>query len=278
VKGRPKTARSSPKKTGGHVARSKSARQVRQDLAVEFYSLLNLALGEFGLTKSERRKSVERASRLKAAPRVSGPILRDAWALSALLAEWSRDALYLDDEGKPRILEIEGPGMTFESLAQRFLPNKPLRDVVAMACEASEVVTRPGDRIALLGSVMVSHVRSPERALAFAVRQFDQVLQTTVHNFTKDRTGAAGRMQRMALGIISRDEFEDFMRELRPQIYDLLTRAESSFERRRPVSPDKLPGTSIVSIGVYVAQEEDFERAGVDSVAQIEAARPKNRR
>ena len=75
-----------------------------------------------------------------------------------------------------------GPGATFESLARRFLPNMPLEEVVALACENSEVVTRPGDKIALLGSILVKLGESREKYLAHAIRQIDQLLQTLLHN------------------------------------------------------------------------------------------------
>ncbi len=253
---------------------SASSRRVREDLGVELYSLVNLALGRFGLTPAERTRASKRAAGLKSPPRVSGPLLRDWWALGALLLEWSRDALYLDADGKPRVLPIEGKGTTFESLAQRFLPHKPLREVVDMACEAAEVATRPHDRIALLGSILVNIVGSPERSLAHTIRQVDQIVQTKLHNIEMHKKGSAdGRMERMVIGTISRAEFADLMRELRPQIYDLLMRADSSFERRQPTSLKALSSATTVSVGLYVSQEDDFERAGVDPATRIKAAR-----
>jgi Family of unknown function (DUF6502) len=275
VKGNSTRARSR-KVSGTRIARSKVVRNVREDLAVELYSLVNLALRDFGVNRTERAKAIERASNLKAAPKVSGPILRDWWRLGSLLLEWSRDALYLDGEGKPRVLPIEGSGTTFEGLARRFLPDKPLREVVAMACEVSEVATRPGDRIALLGSIMVNIVGSPERSLAHTVRQVDQLVQTKLYNRRMHVKGSAdGHMERMVIGKIARTEFADFMREIRPQIYDLLMRADSSFDRRRPDTFHASRNETAVSIGVYVAQENDLERAGVDAVAQVKRLRRK---
>jgi hypothetical protein len=270
VKDHSKRARPRKVSGGTRIARFKAAPNAREDLAVELYTLVNLALRDFGVNRTERAKALERASHLKAAPKVSGPILRDWWKLGSLLLEWSRDALYLDGEGKPRVLQIEGSGTTFQSLAQRYLPDKPLREVVAMACAASEVATRPHDRIALLGSVMVNIVGSPERSLAHAVRQIDQLVQTKIHNqrmHVKD--SADGRMERMVIGKIARAEFDDFMREIRPQIYDLLMRADSSFDRRRPDSLHSSGSETAVSIGIYVAQEDDLERAGVDTVTKV---------
>jgi len=246
--------------------RSTGARQVRQNLILELYGLVRDALQGLGISASEQRRAQAQLPRVKTLPRVSGPLLRDWGLLGVILLEWSREPEYLDDAGKPRVLAIRGPEGTFESLARRFLPNTRLEDIVAMACETAEVVVRPGERIALLGSIMVSHVRSLERALAFAVTQIDQLLQTTVHNFVTNQTGRrAGRMQRIVKGVISRGEFDDFMRELRPQIYDLLMRVEAAAENHRPKNAKTLRSATAVSVGVYVGQENDLQRAGVDA-------------
>jgi len=222
-------------------------------------------------------RALDRSRGLKAPPRVSGPLLRDWGLLGEILLVWSREPEYLDDSGMPRVLAIRGPEGTFESLARRLLPDVKLEDVVAMACETAEVVIRPAGRIALLGSVMVSHVKSLERALAFAVTQIDQLLQTTVHNFVTNQTGrGAGRMQRIVKGVIAHGEFEDFMRELRPQIYDLLLRVEASAENHRPKNARALRSATAVSVGVYVGQENDLQRAGVDTSSDMRA-KPKKR-
>jgi len=243
-----------------------SVTQTADDLAVELYTLVRLGLNDLGLNQAQQLRALARSRRLKTPPKVSGPLLRDWGLLGEILLVWSREPEYLDDTGMPRVLAIRGREGTFESLARRFLPNVKLEDLVAMACETAEVVIRPGGRIALLGSIMVSHVKSLDRALAFAVTQIDQLLQTTVHNFVANKTGrGAGRMQRIVKGVISRGEFEDFMHELRPQIYDLLVRVEASAENHRPKNARALRSATAVSVGIYVGQENDLQRAGVDA-------------
>src|ERR1700722_8431032 len=62
--------------------KSNSPSKVREDLAIELYALARLGLHRFGLTPAEQRRALKRSLRLKAAPRVSGPLLRDARSLS----------------------------------------------------------------------------------------------------------------------------------------------------------------------------------------------------
>jgi hypothetical protein len=146
------------------------------------------------------------------------------------------------------------------------LPNISLEEVVALACENSEVVTRPGNRIALLGSILVKLGDTREKYLAHAIRQIDRLLQALLHNWrVQHKSTDRGRMERVVTGVISRANFEAFMGELRPQIYDLLLRVDSSVERNQPKTARSLRAASAVSVSVYVSQEDDLERAGVDT-------------
>ncbi len=240
-------------------SKSNSPSKVREDLAVELYALARLGLNRFGLTRAEQRRALERSWRLKAAPH----------------AEWSRSPQFVDAKGAPRVLAIKGPGDTFETLGRQFLPNMPLNDVIAMACSTTEVSVLPRGRIALVGGSMVNLARSNERALAHAVRQIDQLLETSLHNAKlKPHQLTQGRMQRLVIGVISRAEWKDLMRELRPQIADLLARVESFVERRRPRNRKALKAATAVSVNVYVSEENDWERAGVDVSALVRGKRP----
>jgi hypothetical protein len=249
-------------------------------LAGELYCIVNLALGKFGVTAAERERAIEGIWGLKKAPYVSGPVLRDLRGLGALLLEWSREPEYLGPDGKPRVLSIEGPGATFEGLAKRFLPNKPLSEVVAAACAAAEVTTRPGGKIALLGSILVNVANSMDNLLAHAIRQIDQLLETVLHNAIVRRKGqGTGQMERVVMGVIDGAQFPNFMSELRPQIYDLLQRVDSLVEQRQPKSVRALRRGTVVNVGICVSREEDWERAGIDaSVFTKSNRRPKRRR
>ncbi len=126
----------------------------------------------------------------------------------------------------------------------------PLEEVVALACENSEVVTRPANKIALLGSILVKLGESREKYLAHAIRQIDQLLQTLLHNQRLGgRSAADGRMERMVMGVISRANFKPIMRDLRPQIYDLLLRVDSSIEHYLPNTARSLrAGTPLIDM------------------------------
>jgi hypothetical protein len=245
---------------------SKAEAQTYDDLAMELCALVRLALLQFGFSAARVERALKESRGLAAAPRVSGPLMRDSMALGAMLLEWSRMAPYLDATGKPRVLDIQGSGVTFKGLAAKHLPGIPLDRVIRMACDTAEVARRPGRKIALLGSIMVSVAKANDNLyLAHAIQQVDQLLQTSLHNRrVAGRKRDEGRMERMVTGIISRSEYPNFMRELRPQIYDLLQRVDSSVERRQPTTARALKSATAVSVVVFVAQEDDLERIGAD--------------
>ena len=63
---------------------------------------------------------------------------------------------------------------------------------------------------------------------------------------------------------------------MRPQIYDLLLRVDSSIERNQPKTARSLRAATAVSVSVNVGQEDDLERAGVDtSFVNVVKKRPR---
>jgi hypothetical protein len=197
-------------------------------------------------------------------------MLRDALSLSALLLEWSRSPQYVDAKGHPRVLSIKGRGATFETLARQFLPKMALANVINLACATTEVSKLAKGNIALVGGSMVSAAGSNAGALAHAVRQIDQLVETSLYNaHLKLHQLTQGRMQRLVVGVISRAECKDLMRELRPPIADLLARVESFAEQRRPRNRKALKTATAISVGVYLSEENNLERAGVDVSALV---------
>ena len=249
---RPARTKRAPKRAAGRV---------REELAQELYSRIRSALLEFGVTDAEQQRALERSRHVKTIPRASGRLMRDAWGLGTMLLEWSREAPYLDSSGRPRVLAIEGPGATFETLARQCLPRMPLNDVVAMACEIAEVTLRPQGKIALLGSILVKVVKSRERHLAHVIRRIDQLLATSLHNRRHQRRG---RTERMTVGMISRANAQKFMLEVRPQVYDLMMKVDTSIRQHEPKTARALRSATAVGVGVYLSQEDDLERAGLE--------------
>lgn len=250
--------------------------QLDEDLAVEAYTLLRIALERSGVATGKQQRALKRSWNLRSAPRISGPLLRDANSLSALLLEWSQEPRYLDAKGNPRVLPIQGSGDTFEALTRQFLPHMALAEVVEMACATAGVSTRPGRKIALLGDIMVNIYKTNTPPLAHLIRQLDQILETNLHNaYLSPKERDKGRMQRVVTGVIPRARYKRLMRDLRPQVADQMGRADSLIEQNQPQTAAELKDAIVVSLAIYVAEETDFERAGIDVAAQVK--RPKRK-
>ena len=267
------------KKAGAPRKRTRpksSARPARlgEQLAVELYARTKLALLKLGVSSAQQKRALRRAQKLTVTPSVSGPVLREIRGLSALLLEWSRAEEYLDDAGKPRILKVAGDEPSFEALARRCLPQTPLARAVELACATAEVARRPGGRIALLGGILVSVAESRDALLAHAIRMIDQLLETILHNLeVREQGKGQRRLERLVLGVVEREQIPMLMRELRPQIADLLHHVDTALQPRRPASRDALKRSTAVSVAVIVGQEDDWERAGLDAAPLVHAPR-----
>ena len=198
--------------------------------------------------------------------------MRMTWGLSNLLTEWSRTPPYVGDDGRPKILKLRGKGLSFEALAKRFLPGTPLAQVIGLARQSAEVELLSKDRIALLGSILVKTTVARQTLLAHGIRHIDQLLQTMLHNLDVQQGSArdtGSRMERMVLGVIRKDRFSDFMSTLRPQIYGLMLQVDSTVEQRAPTTEKELKESTAVVVGVYVSEESDWERIGIDPLTVI---------
>ena len=246
--------------------------QVGEDLAAELHTIIRIALEKFGVDEPAQAKAFERARALSVPEPASGLTMRMTWGLSNLLTEWSRTHPYVDEDGRPKILKLHGKGVTFEALANRFLPGSPLAEVIGLARQSAEVELLSKDRIALLGSILVKTTVARQTLLAHGIRHIDQLLQTMLHNLdvqqgTERDTGS--RMERMVLGVIRQDRFADFMSTLRPQIYNLMLQVDSAVEQRAPTTQDELKESTAVVVGVYVSEESDWERIGINPLTVI---------
>jgi hypothetical protein len=236
-----------------------------EPLAVELYGVVRAALTKYGLSANEQKRIFARTHRSSSVERVSGPVLHQFRGLGDLISTWLEEMPYVDDAGKPKVLNIQGRGATFESLARQFLPQKPLSDVVALACGNANVGTLPGGRIALYGDTMVDVAKNREVAMAQTILHIKQIFETCLHNVQIARGDAAlGRLERIVDHVISQEDFEKFRKAIRPQLHDMCERVDrllkSSAKRR--LKPRQKRGSA--GIGLYVYYDGAMKRVSHD--------------
>ena len=240
---------------------------MREDLLIEALTGLRLAFADFGTTRAEFERAWHRSRREKRVPAVSGPLLSDIRGIGDIIEQWSRSPAYTESDSKPRVIFIEGPGATFETLARCALPKMALARVVELAQEVGEVGLQPGGKIALLGSIFIGLKSSEERQLAHLVRQLFGLLASGVHNRRNvHKHQDEGLISRISTGVIAANKLPSLVGEVRPRIYDLLLGLESSFESRAPRSAHELKNARAVELSVFLSADTDLKRAGVAPV------------
>jgi hypothetical protein len=256
-------------------------RQVRdgqtvEDLAAELYTIVGVALRQLGVSPAARRRALERARKATRIPRASGAVLRDVFRLGNLTLAWKTEPPYRDEAGHPRVLDLHGKTGSFEALAKRYFPRRPLASVVNLACRYADVTAMKSGRMALLGSTVVdtNADTSTPLPLAHLVRQVDALVMTSVHNHRAARgKGGRRRFERMCTMVIPRSQFDTLMQELRPQMHDLLERTESLLGQMtvREASRGDL---CVANVGLYVSRCDELERAGHERM-RVSGAAPR---
>ena len=80
-------------------------------------------------------------------------------------------------------------------------------------------------------------------------------------------------MERNVIGLLAKGEYPSFMQEVRPQIYDLLTRFDAYLEKRGPKTTAELKSASAVSLE-HVRERGDGSRARGLERTRLELKRP----
>ncbi len=246
-------------------------------LSDELQSIIRDALAYFEVPQRTPESQAVRALRKSSCNRTSGSVLKELNRLGELTLAWKTDPAFLDSDGFPRVLGINGRGATFSRLASRFFPKKGTSFVVHLARRYADVALINGNKIALLGGSVVNIAPSRRSALAHLVRQVDQLISTCTHNQTVSRTGVGlARFERMCHAVIPKSEFDAVMNELRPQLDEVCERAASILRQRYRSLPRSQ--TTVASIGIIASKCDDLARAGYGSAnCQYRVVKQRNR-
>jgi hypothetical protein len=250
------TKKVAPKRTKGPRQASRArppGKSPLEPLAMELYGVMRGALTKYGLNTAAQRRLFSRAQRASKVTRVSDSLLHQFRGLGDLISTWREEPPYVDEIGKPRVLDIEGPGATFASLARKFLPAKSVAEVVALACRTASVGTLAGERIALYGDTLVDLSRNREGALAQTICHITRIFDTCLHNVRRAHDDAVvGRLERLVNQVISAEDFEKFQRAIRPQLHDTCERVDRLLQSSTRKGSVKGQKVAAAGMGVYL--------------------------
>jgi hypothetical protein len=232
---------------------SPSQRNTLENLALELQDVVACTLRGFGVSAADQERRSKRPRRHTLDTPVSHVVLRRYTQLGDLIASWYGDTQYLDQEGKPRVLPIEGSGTTFESLVRKFIPGMATREAVAFACRVAEIGTLPDGKVALFGTALVRTSADAEAALAQCIFQFASLARTSLDNFQFNSGKSAGvRMERLIRRFIPMEEFERFQTQIRPQIHDLCEKVDGMLQPLEVRASRSRKHKAGVGMGIYL--------------------------
>jgi hypothetical protein len=209
---------------------------------------------ELGVSAADRRRAMQGALKERKRARPSETTMQSNLAMALILNRWRNDRRYRRPDGTPRVLPIEGQGVTFEGLVQRFVPEMPLAHVVGMICENAEVTRLTGNKIALVGSPVMMTQKTPEVTLASLILRIRRLTETIIHNATLPPHVTTGRFERMVSGELSEKEFKQFSQSVRQQLQDLCDRVDHGLRPSTRVRA-RLPMKSC-GLGLYVFKDD----------------------
>ena len=181
--------------------------------------------------------------------------------ISEILGAWYREPAFLDENGKPRSLPLEG-AKSFESLVTRFLPRFKLDDIVEILV-AERVLRRDaqGELIPMRRTVIFTR---PGAMMLDRVPVIVQGLLSTIrHNAnTKDQRGT--RCERLTiLDRLPVEAIPAFNEQVKKLAQSLLNQADN-WATQRQLAPGSRSRKRIARAGVevfaYVAEETREKR------------------
>jgi hypothetical protein len=224
------------------------------DLIKELHHIVLDTAAELGVSAKDRRRAMQLALKDSKRRRPSAATMRSNHGVAVILNRWRNDNRYRRPDGTPRVLPIEGKGVTLERLARRFVPQIALADVVAMICENAEVTRLKGNKIALMGSPVMMSQKTPEVTLAALILRIRFLTETIIHNATIPAHSSTGRFERIVTGELSDKEFQQFSQSIRQQLQDVCDRVDQSV--RPPTSLGKRPALNGCGLGLYVFKDD----------------------
>ena len=224
------------------------------NVAQELQHLIAEAMTQSGVTKKEQHEAFRRSiASTKIKGRPAKLLLERSHAVADLLSYWQKNERYLDKLAVPRVLPIRGRGATLESLARQFVPDMPVHEVVTAIVRHGEVARLMGDKVALVGTIMLVTPKTPELTLAAITLSAQRLVRTILHNASlPERKKGRGRFQRFAMGELTAQEFVEWLHRVRPDLQKYTMGTEASL---RLADSKRRKGKSS-GVGIFVFRDE----------------------
>ena len=246
---RPRTKANTP------LAAGRADRRDLYTVAQELCQVMAEAMTQTGLSKKEQREVFRRAITQKTtSDRAAKTLLGRSHAVADLLSYWQKNERYVDSEGSPRVLPIRGRGATLESLARRFVPDMRVGDLVTAIVRHGEVLRVKGDKVALVGTIMLVTPSTPELTLAAVTLNAQRLVRTILYNHSlpERQRATRGHFQRYATGVLTAQEFKQWLPRIRPDLQKYTAASESSLR----LADSKRPRGKRSGVGIFIFRDK----------------------
>jgi hypothetical protein len=226
---------------------------------------VDVASQEFGI--EGRKQSTSRVSvltglsrkevkRMRQLPRPDDEASSERYNRAArVIAAWRRENDFLDSEGNPAPLLLEGPGATFSELVKRFSGDVPVRAILDELIRVGAVERLEDGRICLLTRAYIPESSEADK-LHILGTDTGHLISTIDHNLKADPTGP--RFQRKV-------EYDNLPDEVLPEFRKLSAKKAQALlerldqwlaKRDRDVSPEvEGVGRNRAGVGIYFFEE-----------------------
>jgi hypothetical protein len=249
-----KNSRKSSKRSVVQVLGPPTDKALILSLLKELHHIVLDTAAEIGVSTADRRRVIQHALKDSKRARPSETTMQSTLWVASILHRWRNDRRYRRPDGTPRVLSIEGKGVTLQALARRFVPDMPLRAVVDMICGNAEVTRLKGNKIALVGSPVMMMQKTSEVTLAYLILGIRRLTETIIHNATIPPHVTTGRFERVVFGELSDKKFQEFSQSVRQQLQDLCDRVD---QQLRPSTRVRArPPMRSCGLGLYVFKDD----------------------
>lgn len=234
---------------------SADKRELRLKLAQEMQEMMIESMEGLGVSRKEQRVTYQRASKGRGRKeRPSMRLMGRIAGISDLLSSWRRDRRYVQSDGSPRVIPINGKGASLETLARKFVPDMTVSEVLTAITRHGEASAYQGDKVALMGGSALVAPKTAEVALAMLVNRVRRFSQTLLHNMSlPEGSKGQGRFERHVFGVLSEREFAHYAQAMRSQLQDLCDRAESGLDLAADKKGRRRKGCGI---GIFVFRDD----------------------
>jgi hypothetical protein len=230
-------------------------RELLLKLAQELQQMTIESMEGLGLSRKEQMLTYRRASKgVGSKDRPSTRLMERTSAIADLLSSWRRDRRYVQLDGSPRVLPINGKGASLETLARKFVPQMSVSEVLTAITRHGEATTYRGDKVALVGGSVVLTPKTAEMMLASLVTRIRRVSETLLLNASlPEGSKGLGRFERHVHGVLSEREFNKYAQVMRSRLQDLCDFAESGLELAADKKGRK---RKACGIGIFVFRDD----------------------